>query len=125
MGSINMSGFSGSKEIYVGGLIGSERYGTVKSSRSSVRITEKKVPSIQIGGIVGEFNQRYGMIGAAVGTKTTILNWCTFTGKVTSDGNDTVVFGEICGGGQPEPLSSPWGLSMDYSIRNCKYEPAE
>ena len=125
MGSINVSGFSGSKEIYVGGLIGSERYGTVKSSRSSVRITEKKVPSIQIGGIVGEFNQRYGMIGAAVGTKTTILNWCTFTGKVTSDGNDTVVFGEICGGGQPEPLSSPWGLSMDYSIRNCKYEPAE
>ena len=124
-GSINLTGNPGSKDIFVGGLIGSERYGTVKSSRSSVHISETGVPSLQIGGIIGEFNQGYGMIGAAFGTKTTTLNYCTFTGKITTDPDWTVAFGEICGGGKPEPLSSPWGLSMDYVIRNCKYEPEE
>jgi hypothetical protein len=32
------------------------------------------------------------------------------------------VFGEIAGAGEPETLTSPWGLSMNYKIENCTYK---
>ena len=124
-GSINLSGISGSKEIYIGGVAGSERYGTIKSTKSSVHITEKGLPSVTIGGIIGEFNSTFAMMGAAMGTTTTTLNYCTFNGKIDYDRNGTEQFGEICGTGQPQQAPSQWGPSMNYVIKNCKYEPAE
>ena len=122
-GRIEVSGNPGSPEIYIGGLVGSERYGSVEDCGSAVEIVETGLPSVQVGGIIGEFNQSYGMIGAAFGTKATELLRCAFTGRIRLDGAGTEVFGEINGGGKPEPLSSPWGISMDYKITDCRYDP--
>ena len=60
-----------------------------------------------------------------MGTTTTTLNYCTFNGKIDYDRNGTEQFGEICGTGQPQQAASQWGPSMNYVIKNCKYEPVE
>lgn len=121
-GSICVEGNSGSKAIYLSGLVGSERYGIVQNSCSSVQIKAFDMPVAQIGGIVGEFNAGYGTIGAAFGTKVTIVRNCSYTGTPIISGVSNPVFGEISGSGQPASLTSPWGLSMDYKLENNTYK---
>lgn len=120
-GTISVKGNPGSEAIYLGGLIGSERYGTVENCSSTVKITALDMPAVQIGGIVGEFNAGYGTIGAAFGIKVTTVRNCSYAGTPVIDGVGKPVFGEISGAGQPAPLSSPWGLSMDYKLENNAY----
>ena len=121
-GTIRVKGNPGSETIYLGGLIGSERYGTVENCASSVKITALDMPAVQIGGIVGEFNSGYGTIGAAFGIKVTTVRNCSYAGSPVIEGVGKPVFGEISGAGQPAPLSSPWGLSMDYKLENNAYQ---
>jgi len=121
-GSIRLSGESGSDQVFVGGLVGSERYGTVSGSSSTVHIAVSDAGTAQVGGIVGEFNGTYGTMGAAFGVTTTSLEGCSYTGTPVFDKVEKPVFGEISGAGKPEDLSSPWGLSMAYKIENCIYK---
>lgn len=123
MGSIRVSGEPGSANVFVGGLVGSERYGSVQNSTSSVKMEVSGLASAQMGGISGEFNGTYGMIGAASGIKTTVIRNCTFNGSMIFHDVNTPRQGEINGAGVPEALSSPWGISMDYKIENCIYKP--
>ena len=120
-GTICVRGNPGSEAIYMGGLVGSERYGTVQNSSSSVKISVLDMPVVQIGGIVGEFNSQYGTIGAAFGTKVTLVKNCCYTGTPVFSDVEKPVFGEIAGAGQPAPLSS-WGLTMDYELENNTYK---
>ena len=123
-GRIRVSGEPGSGDIFVGGLVGSERYGTVQNSTSSVKMEVSNLTSAQTGGISGEFNGTYGMIGAASGIKTTVIQNCTFNGSMLFKDVAAPRQGEINGAGVPEPLSSPWGISMDYKIENCTAAPS-
>ena len=77
----------------------------------------------QVGGIVGEFNSGYGAMGSAFGVGTTVVKGCSYVGKPVFRRVGQPAFGQIAGAGVPEPLSSPWGLSMDYKIENCSYKP--
>jgi hypothetical protein len=97
-------------------------HGTVSNSTSYVKISVINSPFAQVGGIVGEFNSNYGTIGAAFGTKTTKIVGCTYVGKPSFKNVPNHVFGEIAGAGEPETLTSPWGLSMNYKIENCTYK---
>lgn len=121
-GLIRVSGKSDEGCLYIGGLVGSERYGTVSNSTSHVKMSVINSPSAQVGGIVGEFNSNYGTIGAAFGINTTKISGCTYVGKPSFRNVPNHVFGEIAGAGEPETLTSPWGLSMNYKIENCTYK---
>ena len=121
-GRIRISGESGGKQLYVGGLVGSERYGTVSNSTSTAKIEVSNTGFAQVGGIVGEFNEGYGTMGAAFGVRTTVVKDCTYIGKPKFRKVAEPVFGPIAGVGEPKPLASPWGLAMDYKIENCTYK---
>ena len=121
-GSIRVSGKAEEGCLYIGGLVGSERYGTVSNSISHVKISVINSPSAQVGGIVGEFNANYGLIGAAFGITTTLITGCTYVGKPSFRNVSHPVFGEIAGAGEPEAQNSPWGLAMNYKIENCAYK---
>lgn len=121
-GIIRVSGKTEEGCLYIGGLIGSERYGTVSNSTSHVKMSVINSPFAQVGGIVGEFNSNYGTIGAAFGTNTTKIVGCTYVGKPFFKNVPNHVFGEIAGAGEPKTLTSPWGLSMNYKIENCTYK---
>ena len=120
-GRLRVEGESGGKQLFIGGLIGSERYGTVSGSASSIKMEVRRMESVQVGGVVGEFNEGYGTIGAAFGVRTTVVKDCSYTGKPKFRQVAAPVFGPISGAGDPKPLASPWGLSMDYKIENCTY----
>lgn len=122
-GRIRVSGESGSEQIFIGGLVGSERYGTVTLSSSSVKVEVRNTGFVQVGGVVGEFNSGYGTIGAAFGVNTTLVKDCSYIGKPVFRKVARPVFGETAGAGQPADLASPWGLSMAYRIENCTYKP--
>jgi uncharacterized repeat protein (TIGR02543 family) len=122
-GSITLSGESGSRQVFIGGLVGSERYGTVSGSASDVRIMLEDTDFAQVGGIVGEFNATYGTMGSAFGVNTTQIEACTYAGTPVFKNVATPVFGEIAGAGEPAPLTSFWGPSMSYKIENCNYRP--
>ena len=122
-GSIRISGQSGSKQFYVGGLVGSERYGTVIGSHSTVQIEMADMDFAQVGGIVGEFNSTYGTMGSAFGVTTTRLTSCSYAGTPVFRNVAEPVFGQFAGAGEPAPLTSFWGPSMSYKIENCKYNP--
>ena len=121
-GRIRVSGETGGKQLFIGGLIGSERYGTVNACSSNVKIEVSDTGFAQVGGIVGEFNEGYGAIGSAFGIQTTVVKQCAYTGKPKFRKVAEPVFGQISGGGDPKPLASPWGLSMGYQIENCSYK---
>ena len=121
-GTICVKGNTGSEAIFLSGLVGSERYGIVQNCSSSVQIKAYEMPKVQIGGVVGEFNAQYGIIGAAFGSKVTIVRNCSYSGTPDINGVSNPVFGEISGAGQPAPLTSPWGLSMDYKLENNTYK---
>ena len=120
-GSIRISGESGSKQIYVGGLVGSERYGTVSGSNSTVQIEVADMGYAQVGGVVGEFNATYGTMGSAFGVTTTKVTGCSYAGTPVFRNVSTPVFGQIAGAGEPAPLTSFWGPSMSYKIEDCTY----
>lgn len=122
-GRIRISGQTGGDQLYIGGLVGSERYGTVSSSSSAVKVEVRDTGFAQVGGIVGEFNSGYGAMGSAFGVGTTVVKGCSYVGKPVFRRVGQPAFGQIAGAGVPEPLSSPWGLSMDYKIENCSYKP--
>ena len=122
-GRILLSGNCGSRQLFIGGLVGSERYGTLSGSRSSVAIEVLDSAFAQVGGIVGEFNATFGAMGAAFGVTTTRVEHCTYVGTPRFTGVETPVFGEISGAGQPDPLPAFWGPGMTYSIENCTYRP--
>lgn len=121
-GRIRVSGETGGKQLFIGGLVGSERYGTVSASASSVKIEVSDTGFAQVGGVVGEFNEGYGAIGSAFGVRTTVVKDCAYAGKPKFRKVAEPVFGPASGGGEPKPLASPWGLSMDYKIENCTYK---
>jgi hypothetical protein len=87
-----------------------------------VKIEVSNTGFAQVGGVVGEFNEGYGTIGAAFGVRTTVLKDCAYTGKPRFRKVAEAVFNPASGGGDPKPLASPWGLSMDYKIENCSYK---
>lgn len=120
-GSIRISGESGSQQIYMGGLVGSERYGTVSGSTSTVQIEVADMGFAQVGGVVGEFNATYGTMGSAFGITTTRVSGCSYAGRPVFTQVTKPVFGEISGAGLPAPLTSYWGPSMNYEIENCTY----
>ena len=120
-GCINISGEAGTDQLFIGGLVGSERYGTISNSSSTVKVTVSDTKTAQVGGIVGEFNSTYGTMGAAFGVTTTTIEGCSYTGKPIFKNVQNPIFGEISGAGEPAPLSSPWGLSMTYKIHSCTY----
>ena len=121
-GSIRISGESGSNQLFVGGLVGSERYGSVSRCTSTVQIAISDGRFTQVGGIVGEFNATYGAMGSAFGVTTTRVSDCTYVGTPFFQNVVTPVFGEIAGAGEPAPLTSFWGPSMSYKIENCIYQ---
>ena len=121
-GSICVSGESGSQQLFVGGLVGSERYGSIILCTSTVQVAVSDGDSAQVGGIVGEFNATYGVMGSAFGVTTTRISDCTYVGTPTFRNVIKPVFGEIAGGGEPAPLTSFWGPSMNYKIENCVYK---
>jgi hypothetical protein len=121
-GSIRINGESGSRQLFVGGLVGSERYGSVGFCTSTVRIEVEATDFVQVGGIVGEFNSTYGTMGSAFGVTTTRIGDCTYVGTPSFQKVATPIFGEIAGAGKPAPLTSFWGPSMSYEIENCTYK---
>ena len=121
-GSIRVSGESGGEQLFIGGLVGSERYGTVSDCASTVKVEVRNTGFAQVGGIVGEFNSGYGVMGAAFGVTTTLIEGCSYTGKPVFRKVAVPVFGQIAGAGEPEPLSSPWGIGMSYKIDRCTYK---
>jgi hypothetical protein len=121
-GRIRVSGRTGSEQVFIGGIVGSERYGTVSGCSSSVRMEAADTGFAQAGGIVGEFNSSYGVIGAAFGVTTTVVKDCSYAGRPVFRRVSRHLFGETAGAGEPEALSSPWGLAMAYRIENCTYK---
>lgn len=119
-GNIEINVGDGVTELYVGGLIGSQRYGSIKNSASQGNITVK-APKAQIGGVLGEFNKTYGSIGTAFGITQTALTNCYTSGIVTTDGIQSLTYGNISGAGQPEALQGWFGPGMSYLVANCAY----
>jgi len=117
-GTIRLRGDNGKGEINVGGLIGSERYGSVVGSRSHVRIEAEGLRHLRTGGIAGEFNSQYAMIGTLSGIKETSIVDCHADGSLHTENIGNLMSGEICGSGQPEPLNA-WGQTMTYRIEGC------
>ena len=106
------------QQVVIGGVVGSERYDSIQHCESKMALTLRCVPSVQYGGVAGEFNKQFGAIGPMVGiTRTCILD-CTSTLQVDSLNVGRAVTGEICGSGQPEPVQS-WGNTMGYEIKDC------
>ena len=120
-GRIRLSGQSGSGQVFIGGVVGSERYGTVSNCSSQVKVEVNDTGFAQVGGIVGEFNSSYGVMGAAFGVTTTLVKDCSYVGRPSFRKVKSPVFGGICGAGEPEALSSPWGLAMSYKVEGCTY----
>lgn len=119
-GKITLMGNRAIKESYVGGLIGSERYGTVKNCAAQSNISLSSCV-VKIGGIIGEFNKIYGMIGTAFGVTKTLVSNSYASGKIHIDNLPNLSWGHICGDGQPAPLQSWYGPGMSYELTNNGY----
>ena len=120
-GRIEVKGINDIKEMYVGGLVGSQRYGDICNNASQSDITVRNASVAQIGGIVGEFNKTYGSIGTAFGVSKTTVTKCYASGKVITSHIGSLVFGNISGSGQPEPLAGWFGKGMSYMVTDCAY----
>lgn len=112
-GSITVTDNLGFSNLCVGGIAGSERYGTIKDCKTTTAITVHNRNSAHVGSLVGEFSEQYGMIGAILGIKSTTIEHCTASTDNPFSGN-----------GIPEPASSPIGLGkMGYAIEGCIKNP--
>ncbi|MBN1185191.1 MAG: InlB B-repeat-containing protein [Bacteroidales bacterium] len=123
-GDIKIEGCPSITELYVGGLIGSERYGVIENCASQSKIYIQDAHVAQIGGIVGEFSKTYGGIGTAFGVKETIIRKCYASGEVSTFQVDSIIRGGILGVGLLEPLKG-WGGIMNYKIMDCVFISSE
>jgi len=114
-GSIHIDGNPLTEQFYVGGLVGSERYGEIANNSAKMQITLNGMPKAQVGGIVGEFNPTFGGVGAALGIKKTSVHDCQAEVEVKADPSVALTYGRISGAGQPEPLKA-WGGQMEYEV---------
>ena len=119
-GSITIDGDPLTEQFFVGGLIGSERYGEVSHNKAQMQINLSGMKKAQTGGIVGEFNKTFGGVGAALGFKKTSVHDCQAEVEVNAAPSIQLTQGHIAGGGQPEPLNA-WGGQMEYEISNCTW----
>lgn len=106
-GIINVQDHPGFSNLCIGGVAGSERFGIIRkcSSGFAINITDKV--NAHVGGIVGEFSEQYGMIGAITGIAETIIEDCTSVGSLPISGN-----------GIPAPVMSPFGgAKMKYTVK--------
>ena len=108
-------------ELYVGGLIGSERYGHIRNCASQGNIIVNDAPTAIVGGILGEFNSTYGNIGLMFGIKHTSLTNSYTCGTIETSHIGTLSYGNVSGAGQPESTSGWFGPGMSYTVDNCCY----
>ena len=118
---INIDGDPLTDQLFIGGLVGSERYGEISRSTAKMRVHLNGMKQAQIGGIVGEFNKTYGGIGAALGTKKTSVHDCHAEMDIQADPAIRLVRGAISGSGIPEPLKA-WGGQMEYEVRDNSHK---
>jgi len=123
-GSINISGAGAGNEVFVGGLVGSERYGSVKNSNSTIKIGVRDMDFVQVGGVVGEFNAMFGAIGIMFGNNVISIDGCSYAGKPVYKNVKTVVWGEAVGAPvtNPQNMLNPGMPAPEYQINNCKYK---
>ena len=120
-GNINVTANQHVAELYVGGLVGSERYGHIMNCASRGNIIVNNAPKAMVGGILGEFNKTYGNIGLMFGIKHTTLTNCYSCGLITTSGITDLSVGNISGVGQPKASSGWFGPGMSYTVANCAY----
>lgn len=120
-GNVNVTANQNIAEVYVGGLIGSERYGSIRNCAAHGNVSVKNAPKAIVGGVLGEFNSTYGSIGMMFGCMNTALTNCYASGKLTTAGISDLSVGNISGVGQPAAASSWGGMGMSYTVANCCY----
>lgn len=124
MAKIAVSGSEGVKDLNVGGIIGSERYGTVANCASQCAIRVNGTPKARLGGVMGEFNATFGFLGPIFGIAATKVANSYATIVPTATGVTDCGIGGISGVGQPAPMSF-YGMTMDYLLENCAYAGSE
>jgi hypothetical protein len=120
-GNIMVTANQNIAELYVGGLIGSERYGHIRNCASQGNIIINDAPKAMVGGILGEFNSTYGNIGLMFGIKHTTLTNSYTCGTITTSHIGSLSYGNVSGVGQPEVTSGWFGPGMSYTVGNCSY----
>lgn len=120
-GNINVAANQHVAEMYVGGLVGSERYGNIRNCAAQGNITVKDAPKAIVGGVLGEFNGTYGSIGMMFGIMNTSLTNCYASGKIATSNIKDLSIGNVSGVGQPATTSSWGGMGMSYTVANCCY----
>ena len=120
-GNIVVSANQQIAELYVGGLVGSERYGNIRNCASQGNIIVNDAPKAIVGGILGEFNSTYGNIGLMFGINHTSLTNSYTSGTITTSNISSLSYGNVSGAGQPESTSGWFGPGMSYTVDNCCY----
>jgi hypothetical protein len=120
-GSITVDGNRLVNNYYIGGLVGSERYGRIENCQSSGRISMRRSPKAQIGGVIGEFNKMFGAIGTTAGVTKTYLKNCQSSNELVTEDVDSLTWDGVSGSGVPEPIKGWFGAGMSYDIENCEY----
>lgn len=106
-GTIVVTDNPGFENLCIGGIAGSERYGTIKDCTSNVLISVNEKKGAHVGGVIGEFSQQYGMIGALVGISETVISNCKAAGVYP-----------VSGAGVPDSGASMFGLAgMKYIVK--------
>lgn len=118
---VTLDGSGKEGELYVGGLIGSERYGHIRNCASQSNIVVNNAPKAIVGGILGEFNSTYGNIGLMFGIKHTSLTNSYTCGTITTRHIGSLSYGNVSGAGQPESTSGWFGPGMSCTVDNCCY----
>ena len=108
-------------ELYVGGLVGSERYGNIKNCAMQGNVSIQNASKVKVGGMLGEFNNTYGSIGMLFGITNTTLTNCYSSGIITTSDIAELSVGNISGVGQPETSTGWFGPGMSYTVADCAY----
>lgn len=121
-GDINVIGGNGVKALYVGGIVGSERYGLIKNCASQTDISVRNSSVVNVGGILGEFESTtFGATGTMHGISVTEVVNSYSSGTISVIGVTKLNIGGISGVGLPKPLKGWTGKTMSYGLRNCAY----
>ena len=116
-GSISICGDNGNGQVVVGGLAGSERYGTVSGNTTRTGIRARGVRNLQTGGLIGEYNFQYAVFGMMQGVTETVLKGNKAEGSFHADNVGTLKEEAICGSGNV-PSFEYNGMKMTYIISN-------
>lgn len=116
---ITFEGNCKGKELFIGGLIGSERYGTVENNDSHGHIMIDGAPTARVGGVIGEFNQMFGSIGLLSGITETVLRNCQSYNMLKQSKNNDFKWDDVCGAGIPVAQQQWFGPGQTYKIENC------